>query len=251
MSDTTPSVAIFAHRAIGKQALAHVLEHHPEHIRCVVVVKRNEIYEMAKDAGCVTHIYRDINTQDAASLLGPLDYIFLAWWPKIIKANIIRAPSKGVINFHPSLLPHNRGKHYNFWTIVEGSPFGVTLHFVDEGIDSGDIVFQSTIEKSWLDNGGTLYRRAGEAMIQLFKDRYLDIVYDRYTRIPQDPNAGSFHYGKELGPASQIDLDATFTARDLLNRLRARTFEGMPSCYFYDHGKKYEVRLSIQEVEDE
>ncbi|MCS6820651.1 MAG: hypothetical protein NZ551_02175, partial [Microscillaceae bacterium] len=69
-----------------------------------------------------------------------------------------------------------------------------------------------------------------------------------YRRIPQVKSEGSFHWGKELEQASQIDLDATYTARNLLNLLRARTFEGYPSCYFIENGEKYEVRINIKRV---
>jgi methionyl-tRNA formyltransferase len=61
---------------------------------------------------------------------------------------------------------------------------------------------------------------------------------------------GSTHYARELDPASKIDLDKEYKCIDLLNLLRARTFSEMPACYFYDDGKKYEVRISIKEVEN-
>lgn len=57
----------------------------------------------------------------------------LAWWPRILKARILSIPSMGWLNFHPSLLPNNRGKNPNFWCLADTTPCGVSLHFIDEG----------------------------------------------------------------------------------------------------------------------
>lgn len=86
--------------------------------------------------------------------------MILAWWSYVLKENLIRIPRIGCLNFYPSFLPYNRGKHYNFWTIVEGNPFGVSQHSVDQGIDTGDIAYQSRIAKTWEDTGEALYHKA-------------------------------------------------------------------------------------------
>lgn len=243
--------AFFADQDVGRDAVQYVLENHPTHIKCVITTTDNEIADLARSFGCQTLSGDEISEHNVATILAGVEIIYLAWWPRIIPDYIINAPKTGVVNFHPSLLPYNRGKNYNFWTIVENTPFGVTLHFVDEGIDSGDILFQTRIEKDWEDTGETLYLKAQQEIITLFKARYLDIMAGRYTRTPQNPEHGQIHYFKELDPASRIYLDKPYNARDLLNLLRARTFTGKPSCYFFDGDKKYEVRISIKEASDE
>ena len=57
---------------------------------------------------------------------------------------------------------------------------------------------------------------------------------------------GSFHYAKEIDPASEIDLEKEYKAKELLNLLRARTFPPYPSCYFYYNGERYCVTVSIK-----
>jgi methionyl-tRNA formyltransferase len=177
-----------------------------------------------------------------------LDLIILAWWPYIIKKSVMQIPRIGCLNFHPSYLPYNRGKHYNFWTIVEDTPFGVTLHFVDKGIDSGDIAFQSVIEKSWEDTGETLYNKAQKEIVRLFKEKFPEIKNGRIPRRSQDLSKGSFHKSEELDGASQIILDRSYKGRELLNLLRARTFKPHPAAWFMDQGIKYEVRVEINRV---
>lgn len=179
-----------------------------------------------------------------------LDLIVLAWWPYILKQDLIEVPGLGCLNFHPSLLPYNRGKHYNFWAIVEGSPFGVTLHWVEAGIDCGEIAFQSRIDTSWEDTGATLYYKAQEEMVRLFTEKFPEIKAGRIPRIPQDLARGSVHRARELEEASRIELDQTYPARTLFNLLRARTFPPHPAASFIDEGKRYEVRIEIKRVDE-
>ena len=154
----------------------------------------------------------------------------------------------GFVNTHPSLLPHNRGKHYNFWAIVEQAPFGVTLHRVDAGVDSGAIVSQLPIDYDWCDTGETLYYKAQAAMLQLLTITYPSLRNGQFSSIPQNVNAGSFHRASEIESASMIDLEKNYLARNLLNLIRARTFEGHPGCWFTDGGSRYEISITIKKV---
>ena len=179
---------------------------------------------------------------------GAFDLGLLGWWPYIVKDDVLSLATRGYLNFHPSYLPYNRGKNPNFWTLVEGTPFGVTLHWVDGTVDGGDIAFQRKIEKTWEDNGQTLYEAGVKEIISLFDENFSLIAAGDIPRLPQQEQT-RVHYAKELGPASQIDLDKTTTARELLNLLRARTFAGFPACRFTDDGGTYEVRVEIRKAD--
>jgi methionyl-tRNA formyltransferase len=174
----------------------------------------------------------------------------LAWWPKIVKEPLLNLPENGFINFHPSFLPYNRGKHYNFWALVEQCPFGVSLHKVDAGIDTGDIVSQRSIDYNWEDNGETLYKKAQTEIVELFKLTYPSLRKGEIVCKTQDLTKGSFRLSSEIDKASEIKIDATYSARELFNLIRARTFTGHPSCWFEDNnGEKYEVRIQIKRKE--
>lgn len=244
------SVGFLADQDVGLAAVRYVLERHPGDVRYVVTTGDNEIAALCRQHQCAVIHADAVTTETANELLGGVDLVILAWWPKILPRHVIDVPRRGVVNFHPSLLPYNRGKHYNFWTIVEDCPFGVSLHLVNEGVDQGDILFQAPVAKTWEDTGGSLYAAAKQAMIELFETHYEDLVAGNYVARPQDLSRGSFHLARELDPASEVLLDRQYTGRELLNLLRARTFAGNPSCYFHDGGKKYEVRISIKEVND-
>jgi methionyl-tRNA formyltransferase len=180
-----------------------------------------------------------------------LDLIILAWWPYILQMNLISLPKIGCMNFHNSLLPYNKGKHANFWTLVDGTPFGVTIHFVDRGVDTGDIAFQSMIEKSWEDTGESLYRKSQNELIKLFIEKFPQIEQGEIPRIKQDPMQGSYHHSSELENVSKIELEKKYTAKDFLNILRARTFPPYPGVWFLDNDEKYEIRVTIKKIETE
>ncbi len=232
---------------VGNAIAAWLLENHLEDIGAVVTTGESSVCAAARAKGIPIFVFEsESQLQSQLVALAPFDLGVLAWWPKIISPAFMSLCDAGFINTHPSLLPHNRGKHYNFWALVEQVPFGVSLHFVDEGIDSGDIVAQQPIAYDWEDTGQTLYEKAGLAMVELFKSAYPQMRNGPINRKPQEKNQGSLHYAREIDPASKIDLDKTYTARELINLLRARTFPGHPSCQFEENGETYEVSVNIK-----
>lgn len=74
------------------------------------------------------------------------DLILSAAYPQIFAKDFITIPTKGSVNFHPSLLPKYRGAHPHFWAIVKGEKVsGMTAHFMTENLDDGDIIAQLKI----------------------------------------------------------------------------------------------------------
>ncbi len=251
------NIGIFAGGKIGLEVL-RFLDEIGETLSCVVF-DSNGNHEITEE---ITHVasrltneiidsstlYEDTTIATLKSLNS--DLLILAWWPYIIKEILIDLPRIGVLNFHPSFLPYNRGKHYNFWSIIEDSPFGVSLHFVNKTIDTGAIAFQDRILTTWEDTGKTLYDKAQTSILELFKKNFRTIKQGEIPRHQQDLMEGSFHLGKELEPASEIILDNKYTARQLLNLLRARTFHPHPGCFFTENGETFEVRIDIKKQND-
>jgi len=250
---TKCNTIVFADRIVGKATLNFLLENFRQDIVAIVCTNEeslvyNEVILNNQDLVDITYFNSQLKDDEVLQKLENLqvDYSILSWWPYIIKKQVIQIPKLGTINFHPSLLPYNRGMNYNFWTIVEDTPFGVSLHFVDESIDGGDIIFQKPIEKTWEDTGATLYEKAQSSIFELFTESYPFIRQHQYKRVVQHKEEGSFHWGKELHDASKIYLNRNYTGKELLNILRARTFEPHPAAWFEDNGKTYEVRITIK-----
>ena len=242
---------IMAHDNVGLQCFKYLVKYYKDTIGMLVTIDDNEIYHLAKQNGIVAK-YFDENLYKSLKQEG-FDFGFLLWWPHIIRENLIKIPKYGFINTHPSLLPYNKGKHYSFWAIVEQNPFGVSLHFVDSSIDGGDIIAQTAIPYTWEDNGKSLYIKANKETIRLFKQQYKNIISFNFTRTPQ-LDIGSFHYAKEIQEATKIFLDKSYTARELLNLLRAKTFSPHQGCFFTENNgggaidEYFEISISIKKI---
>jgi methionyl-tRNA formyltransferase len=242
-------IILLADSRVGLGIAKWLIEKYREDIGLVVTMGENEIAAISRAACLPVTVFESSQALfDFSGKQGlEFDLGILAWWPKLIRSPLLTMPKCGFVNTHPSLLPHGRGKHYNFWTIVEEAPFGVSLHVVDEKVDNGAIVAQAAIPYSWEDTGASLYDRALEAMERLFKETYPSLRSLEFPRQPQDLTQGSFHRAAEIDAASIIPLDKRYTARDLLNLLRARTFPGFPACSFTsDEGDVFEVRVDIR-----
>lgn len=250
------NIALFCDGYVGEKILKYMINNYKSHIKCIIVLDESSpILQLvnSKDLNKEIIIFnKNLNSNDVLNRLKNLeiDYFVLAWWPKILKKSLLEIPKNGTINCHPSLLPYCRGKNPNFWSIVENVIFGVTIHFVNEKIDEGEILFQKEIDKTWEDTGETLYNKSLQAMVQLFIENYPQIVSEDFISHKQDLSKGSFHLLKEMDKTCEIKLDNTYNARYLLNLLRARTFKPYPSCYFYEDGNKYEVRVEIKKIEN-
>ncbi|WP_028351349.1 formyltransferase family protein [Bradyrhizobium murdochi] len=233
---------------VGMEIARWLIASFRDDLALIVTTADNDLAAMARREQIQCLVFQSSSqVSDFAASEGlSFDLGLLAWWPKIIRRPLISLTRRGFINTHPSLLPHGRGKHYNFWSIVDRVPFGVSLHMVDEGVDSGDIVAQLEVPYDWEDTGGSLYRKAREAVLQLVQATYPKLRCLDFEAWPQDLAAGTFHRGSELEPASSILLEKPYLARDLLNLLRARTFPGYPACTFSDGDDVYEVRVEIK-----
>ena len=169
----------------------------------------------------------------------------------ILKSEFLNMFPQGVINLHPALLPYNRGQYPNVWSIVEGTPAGVTLHYVDEGTDTGDIIAQQEVPVEPIDTGETLYRKLERASLTLFQETWPLIKAGRAPRIPQNKGVGTYHRTRDVESIDKIQLDQQYKARDLINILRARTFPPYKGAYFEVGGKRVYMYLRLEYGEED
>jgi methionyl-tRNA formyltransferase len=64
---------------------------------------------------------------------------------RILKQQVLEIPSRGTINAHPGLLPRLRGSASVGWALYQDLPVGSTVHFIDSGIDTGDIIYREAL----------------------------------------------------------------------------------------------------------
>ena len=189
---------------------------------------------------------RDSNTLDAIAGLHP-ELGVSVLYGYIFGPELLRLFPRGIVNLHPSLLPWNRGAFPNVWSLIDGTPSGVTLHWIDEGVDTGDVIAQREVMVEPVDTGATLYRKLEAAGISLFAETWASIRNGTAPRIPQQPGTGTYHRTTDVRTVDRIDLDEPTTARSLLNRLRARTFRPFESTWFEtEDGRRVQLRVDLE-----
>ena len=166
------------------------------------------------------------------------DYIF--------KKEIIDLFPGGIVNLHPAYLPYNRGQYPNVWSIIEETPSGVTLHYVDEGIDTGKIIARGKVVVEPIDTGMTLYKKLEQKSVELFKKTWPLIKTGNIQKIEQNLDNGTYHRTSDIKKIDEIHLDQHYKAKDIINILRARTFSPYKGAFFKVNGKKVYMRLELE-----
>ena len=104
-----------------------------------------------------------------------IDFIISDRYEHLIKEDVINLLQNKIINLHPSLLPWSRGYYPNFWSIFDDTPKGVSIHKIDKGIDTGDILVQKEIFFEDEDTLKTTYHKVRVAIVNLLFDNWIKI----------------------------------------------------------------------------
>ncbi len=127
-------------------------------------------------------------------------------------------------NVHFSLLPQYRGMYTSTIPILKGEKrSGVTLHRIDQGIDTGDMIAQKIIEIEPEDTSRDLYLHCIEKGTELVKEYFDKLLRGTETAVPQE-SYGATYYGKETINYSDLKIDLRKTADQVKNQIRAFCF---------------------------
>lgn len=173
-----------------------------------------------------------------------------AFFGYILKPEVYNIPPKGIINLHPAFLPYNRGWHPNIYPILDGSPAGVSIHYIDGGIDTGPVLCRKQLSVLPTDTGGSLHKLLTFALVDLFREAWPKIRDGDLEAVPQDINKGSFHLRRDMREIERIDREEMVRAGDLIDILRGNTYPPYPSAYFELRGRRIYMRLTLLEEED-
>ena len=158
------------------------------------------------------------------------DMILSIYYRKILPQSVIDIPKLGCINIHPSELPNYRGPVPTAWAVANGEKqFGITIHYVDENIDTGDILVQEVYKIGEDETGYELYTRAMELGYQLFIKNFDDIKDGKITPVPQ-VGTGSY-FGKKGGKYNIDWKKSTEDVRNLI-RVHAKPFNPAETTLF-------------------
>lgn len=146
------------------------------------------------------------------------DLIVSAYYRKILPKEIIELPKMGCINIHPSLLPRDRGPNPTLYSVLRGDKYaGATLHYIDEGMDTGDIIAQCKVPINNM-TGYELNKHMMEVGFNLFADNFYDFMNNNLIGVKQNDYEATCNI-KFSNNMRYINW--CMRAEDILNHLRA------------------------------
>jgi methionyl-tRNA formyltransferase len=110
----------------------------------------------------------------------------------ILRRPVLERLPDRVVNLHISYLPFNRGADPTLWSVIEDTPAGATIHYVDEGVDTGDVIVQRRVALADGDTLATAYAALQDALAELFRAHWPAIRAGTCPRTPQE-GEGSSH----------------------------------------------------------
>lgn len=189
---------------------------------------------------------KNINSQEFVQTIKKYDCdIFVSMsFNQIFKKEIINVPKLKTINCHAGKLPFYRGRNILNWVLInDEKEFGITVHFVDEGIDTGDIIIQETFPIKQKDNYKTLLEKASVECANLLYKALIMFYEDSISPIPQK---GVGFYCSKRKEGDEI-IDFNQTSKDIFNFIRALSNYPVFGAKSYINGKNeitiYEAKI--------
>lgn len=173
-----------------------------------------------------TKSFKKIKSPDSIEYLKSLnlDFIFSIQYDQIINQSVIDTAKHGAINLHFSPLPRYRGVSPIALAMMNGeSTYGVTLHYMDPGVDTGDIIAQKMFDISQLNNARELYDMSTENSIELFKENIDSILNLKNNRILQD-NTKALYYSMGTLNFKDNKIKWNKDTRSLVNWIKSFIF---------------------------
>lgn len=177
------------------------------------------------------------------------DLAVSALFGHVIPVGVIKHFGSNIFNLHPSLLPMGRGSDPIAWALIENQKQGVTIHVVEEGLDSGPIVAQREVETTFDMSAGDIYSLAMDELFNLFKE----FIQKRPTEIKYIPQEGptSFHQTLELASLRGRLLRGAADIEQSLRMIQALSFsDGRIARLRLMNGELWEISLSMARVEE-
>lgn len=189
--------------------------------------------------------HKNVNSQEFLDKIEKYDADILVSmsFNQILKKTIINFPRLGFINCHAGALPFYRGRNPLNWVLINGeSRFGITVHYVDEGIDTGDIIEQRFYPISIKDTYGSLLDQAvSQCAVVLYAalEKIKNGTVDATVQSEIHP-IGTYFGMRKIGDEF---VDFSWSSDRLHNFIRAITSPG-PCARFFLSGQQYGIIAS-------
>jgi methionyl-tRNA formyltransferase len=228
-------LGILASGKIGSNALERIIN---EHKVMMVMTDKNsteiinycqknglDVYTGNPRGGKATEFIKDISIE----VLISINYLFL------IEDDLIQLPSKMAINIHGSLLPKYRGRTPHVWAIINNeSMTGITVHLIDDGCDTGQIIEQINVPIKRLDTGADILNKFTKLYVPLILSVLKRINENNIVYYEQNETYASY-FGRRTPGDGKIDWD--WQKERITNWIRAQAYPYPGAYTFYDKDK--------------
>ncbi|MGE5190470.1 MAG: formyltransferase [Gemmatimonadota bacterium] len=158
------------------------------------------VAEYCRERGIPVHLPADVNAAPWPETIRAArpDLLFSFYYRSMLRSGILGIPRLGALNLHGSLLPKFRGRAPVNWVLVKGeTETGVTLHFMTEKPDAGDIVGQAAVPIAFEDTALSLFGKMEAAAERLLSDLLPRIASGDIPRRPNEIEKGSYFGGRK------------------------------------------------------
>lgn len=155
----------------------------------------NAVYDFSVNQGLNTVDQETMSFDDLYELIVKLkiDLLISHGYMRILPERLFSAPKYGSINIHPSLLPKYRGPSPTPWVIANKEKVtGLTCHYIDEGIDTGDVIYQLMVPVESGDNIEAIIERQKMIVDQLLLESLKRITDRNFKPMPQASELASY-----------------------------------------------------------
>jgi len=177
----------------------------------------------------------------------PADVFVVAAFGQILSKEILEMPPLGCVNIHASLLPKYRGAAPIQWAILDGEKeTGVTIMQMNEGLDTGDILLQDTVEITDTETGESLFDKLAECGAKLIVEALPKLAAKELIPVKQNEEESS--YAKILHKSiGKLD----FSQPAVVLERKVRGLNSWPSAFTFFNGKTLKIWEAFVEDEKE
>jgi methionyl-tRNA formyltransferase len=180
-----------------------------------------DLRPLARETGVELVETARVNAPEVVALLARsrLDHLFVIGWSQIVSQELLALASRGAIGFHPAPLPELRGRAVIPWTILlERRTTGSSLFWMDEGMDTGDLLSQVLFDVADDETAATLIAKHSSALDGMLSRVVPQLASGTATRTPQDEARASYCAKRT---AADGLIDWTRSAREVWTLIRA------------------------------
>ena len=175
------------------------------------------------------------------------DFIFVVGWSQLINKEIVKASKKGTIGFHSAKLPKDRGRSTIAWQIAEGyTETALTMFYLSEGIDDGDIIAQEIIKIEQNDYVKDITYKMDKSTINILRAYFPLLIKDKAPRIKQDEKQAN--YRRLRNPDQDCLINWNQNTKEIYNHIRAVSYP-YPNALTLYKGKK--IRINKANIMDD